>query len=76
MVAEICFRLPRQCKRAVDKELVIILLICLSLFFTHLKLELLAQFPALNDEKIFLCIKNGRPPNWIIWLTEYLAETI
>ena len=33
--------------------LILLLLNCLVLFFIHLKLELLTQFPASNDEKYF-----------------------
>ena len=32
-------------------DLTLVLLNCLFLFFIHLKLELLTQFPASNDEK-------------------------
>ena len=36
---------------------------CLYLFFIHLKLELLPQFPASNDEKYFYLLKIY----WINW---------
>ena len=38
--------------------LTLVLLNCLFLFFIHLKLELLAQFPASNDEKHLHFMKN------------------
>ena len=47
----------------------------LFLFFIHLKLELLMQIPASNDEK--MCIhENGQLHNLIIWLTVQLSLTI
>ena len=50
----------------------LVLLNCLWVFFIQLKLELLMQFPASNDEKIILLMKYRHLPNWIIWLTELL----
>ena len=39
-------------------------------FFRHLKLELLTQFPASNDEKISLFFLNRHLINCVIWLIE------
>ena len=41
-----------------------------NIIFIHLKLKLLSQFPASNEWKILLCMKNRRLPNlnyWINW---------
>ena len=40
----------------IDSVLTLVLLNCLFPFFFHLKLELLTQFPASNDEKILVFI--------------------
>ena len=48
------------------------LLIC----FINLKLELLTQFPAPNEWKLYFFMKHRHPPNWDIWLTEHLSQTI
>ena len=37
----------------IDSDLTLVLLNCFKLFFIHLKLELLTQFPASKDEKYF-----------------------
>ena len=37
--------------------LTLVLLNCLNFIFRHLKLELLTQFPAANDEKYFYFLK-------------------
>ena len=39
--------------RMTDQLLTILMRNCLFLFFIHLKLELLTQFPASNDEMYF-----------------------
>ena len=49
---------------------------CLGLFFIHLKLELLTQFPAPNDEKYFYLCKNIRLQNVVIRLTDHLPRNI
>ena len=49
---------------------------CLLLFSIHLKLELLPQFPASNDKKYFIFMKNSHIPNLIICLTEHISQTI
>ena len=46
--------------------LIFLMLSCQSVFFRHLKLELLTQFPASNDAKMFLSMKNMQLPNRII----------
>ena len=38
--------------------LTLVLLNCFNCIFRHLKLELLTQFPASNDKKILLFMKN------------------
>ena len=48
----------------------------LRLFFMHLKLELLTQFPAPNDENIYIYAKNIRLQNVIIRLTKHLPQNI
>ena len=48
----------------------------MGLFFYHLKLELLTQFPASNDKKkLYLC-KNIRLQNVIIRLSKHLLQNI
>ena len=49
---------------------------CSGLFFVHLKLELLTQFPAANDEKYIYSRKNIRLQNVIIKITKYLPQII
>ena len=44
------------------------------LFFIHSKLELPAQFAALNEEKIIIFKKNIRLQNIIIRLTKHLLQ--
>ena len=54
-----------------------VLLNWLLLFFIHLKLELLTQFPASNELKIVLFLKNRHLQYWIIgWLAEHLRLRI
>ena len=48
--------------------LTLVLLSCYFLFFIDLKLELLTQFTALNDEKYVLSMKNDPVQNAIISL--------
>ena len=51
-------------------NLTLLLLNCLWIFFIHLKQELLTQFPASNEWKVQLFIKNERVPNLFIGLTK------
>ena len=51
-------------------------LCCLLLFFIHLKLNLLTQFPASNDENYFKFMKNKHYPYWLIWFLSHLSRTI
>ena len=44
---------------------------CLGLFYIHLELELLTQFPAANDEKYLYLCKNIRLQSVIIRLTKH-----
>ena len=53
-----------------------VLLNCLWVFFIHLKLESLTQFPASNEWKIILLKKSRHLSNWIIWLTEHPPQDI
>ena len=43
--------------------------------FRHLKLELLTQFPAPNDEKYLYFLKNIHVLNWVIRLTDHPPQT-
>ena len=56
--------------------LTLLLLNCLFLFFIHLKLELLTQFPASNDENIFIFMKDRHLQYCRIGLTRHLPKNI
>ena len=49
---------------------------CLGLFFIHLELELLTQFPAPNDEKYLYLCKKIRLEIVTIRLTKHLTQNI
>ena len=49
---------------------------CFNCIFCHSKLDLLTQFQASNDKKIFLFFLNRHLLNWVICLNEYLPQTI
>ena len=67
----------RDCDTTLLQCLVPTLIIVLSVaVFSHLKLELLTQFPASNDEKISCFKKNRHIPDLIIWLNDQLHKLL
>ena len=50
--------------------------VSVRIFFVHLELELLTQFPAPNEIKIVLLMKNRNLPNRIICPIEHLPQNI
>ena len=58
--------------------LTLVLLKFLWVFFIHLKLKVLKQFPASNEWKIIFKFKkkNGSLPNWIILSTANLPQNM
>ena len=49
---------------------------CFGLFFIHLKLELLTQIPAPNDEKYYYLCKHIRLQNVFFGLTKHTPQNI
>ena len=63
------------------RVLTLVLLNCclncgIVVFFIHLKLELLTQFPASNEWKILLFVKNIQYPIWNYWINLTSTKTI